>query len=164
VNSLGGANWLATVTLNLGACPLTELRGPSGPVGAIALGVGLSAYKTDISDFSLNRTTGKIVIRTVRGEPYQFPTHPWGGHSQATKVRVVYWAGYNGDPTQGSVTTQPDLAEACVEIARGLLDARAISGAYSQVVLGNSSYSSDEPFRISPLAADKLSRYVDRRF
>jgi hypothetical protein len=168
VNDLAGAvnaitGWTAVVTPGMGLCPLTELRPTTGGLGAVGRPAQLLAYTTELGDYELIYATGKITVRLIRPDPYSYPTRTYGAWSPVTKMRVVYTAGYNGDPTQGPVTTPGDLAEGCIEVAKGMLDSRLVSGAFKEVVLGNTSWQAGAPVAIPDSAKGLFSKYVNRR-
>jgi hypothetical protein len=162
INTVGG--WTATVTAGMGLCPTSELNPTLGSLGAVTAPAQLLAYATTIERYELKARIGKITLHQIRPDSYQYPDRTFGTLSPASKVLVVYSAGYNGDPANGPVTSPPDLVEACVQIARGILDARQFSGTVIEVDLGNTSYKIGEVVEIPDGARRLLSKYVDRRF
>jgi hypothetical protein len=151
--------WRATVTIT------TDAALGWGPPSGLSLSTleGGTPATTDLSFDSLLTVQDLAdAINTVGG--WTATVTAGMGLSPASKVLVVYSAGYNGDPANGPVTSPPDLVEACVQIARGILDARQFSGTVIEVDLGNTSYKIGEVVEIPDGARRLLSKYVDRRF
>jgi hypothetical protein len=161
VNALSG--WTAVVAPLMGPCPTSEVRPTRATFDALKLPAAIQAYASTLGDYELVPETGKVTLRQIRPDPYAYPTRTFGVAGYASLVRALYSAGYNGDPAQGAVTTPPDLAEACLEVARGMFDTRQVSGAFTMVLLGNTQYYMGKPVPIPPGAQMLLEPYVDRR-
>jgi hypothetical protein len=161
VNALSG--WSAVVAPLMGPCPTSEVRPVRSTFDALKLPAAIQAYASTLGDYELVPETGKVTLRQIRPDPYAYPTRTFGVVGYASLVRALYSAGYNGDPTAGPVTTPPDLAEACLEVARGMFDTRQVSGAFTMVDLGNTQYYMGKPVPIPPGAQMLLEPYVDRR-
>jgi hypothetical protein len=159
----GVGGWSATVAPNMGPCPTAELRPVRGTFDALSRPAALQGFVTTLGDYELNPRTGKITLRVIRPVAYSFPNATFGASGQGSLVAAFYWGGYNGDATNGPVTSPADLIDACVLTARASLDCRDFSGVYQSVALGNTSFTAGQVLPIPPAAAQRLARYVDRR-
>jgi len=160
----GTAGWSSTIAPNMGGCPCGEIRPVRGSYDALVNPAKLQAYVTTLGKYEVKASTGKLTLYQIRPDPYRYPSATWGVVGDATKVRVQYVAGYQGDPNQGTVTTPPDLAEACVESAAAILECRKVSGVISELNLGNTTITAGDVQTIPSSARRTLSKYVDRRF
>lgn len=158
------AGWTAIVGGGMGDCPTSELRPVAGALDALGRSAGLQAYSSQLSDWELAPRTGRITLRQGRPDGYSYPARTSGLAGLGSLVRVVYTAGYNGDPAAGPVTTPPDLAEACILTARAILDCRDISAVLKSEDLGNTSYVVGEALPVPSGARQLLIPYCDRRF
>ena len=162
IDGLGG--WTASITNNMGQCPTTELFPTTGALGAATTPAQIMAFATTIEEYDLKPETGKLTLYQIRPDAYQYPNRTFAPLTPSSKVLSLYTAGYNGDPANGTVTSPPDLVEACVEIGRAVLDGRIVSGVFGSVELGNSKYQVGTMTAVPDNAARLLAPYVDRRF
>jgi hypothetical protein len=161
INAVSG--WSATVAPGMGGCPVAEVRPVRGALDALARPASLEAYASALGDYELEPRAGKLTLRQIRPDPYAYPNRTFGQVGSSALVRVLYSAGYNGDPDAGPITVPGDLAEACVLVAKAILDTRSVSGVLASESLGNTSYTVGTPTPIPPGARTLLEPYVDRR-